>query len=199
MPLSSLNGNPHVYLAGWDVFRPESRAHGEKLIAICAEYGLVGVYPDPAFDPPLRRAIAAARGANARIADLIFHANVEKLRSCQGVIANLSPFRGPGADNGTIWETGAAYMAGIPIWAYSDDLRSYRQKVAAWNRRPLVVRSGQPWDRDGLLVEDLDEPDNLMSTRSVTNKGAIAVSFVAAVQQAAAQLVGPGAGLALPA
>lgn len=197
--MSLPEGAPRVYLAGWDVFHPTSREIGDRLIATCAEYGIAGVYPDPAFDPGLSRAIASARGDGAAIADLLFKANVASIRSCQGLIANLAPFRGPGADGGTTWEMGFAYGLGLPVWAYSADIRPYRQKVADWNKVPLVKRAGMLWDRDGLMVEDLGEQDNLMETRSIENKGAVAVSFLAAVQQAAGQLVGPTAGLALPA
>ena len=34
-----------IYLAGFDVFRADSLAHGERLKALCREYGYEGLYP----------------------------------------------------------------------------------------------------------------------------------------------------------
>lgn len=34
-----------VYLAGFDVFRADALAHGERLKALCREYGFEGCYP----------------------------------------------------------------------------------------------------------------------------------------------------------
>lgn len=34
-----------VYLAGFDVFRPDAAAQGQSMKALCARYGLEGLYP----------------------------------------------------------------------------------------------------------------------------------------------------------
>src|SRR5690349_20491208 len=98
-----------IYLAGPDVFRADVAAHAARLKALCAERGLTGVFPlDDAVEPggePLSRAI--------------FRHNVRLIDSCKAVLANLTPFRGPGADCGTAWELGYAFAAGKRVHGWS--------------------------------------------------------------------------------
>ena len=89
-----------IYLAGPDVFLPDAVEIGRRKVDICARHGLTGLYPlDNAFD-------AAAGDASLRI----FRGNEAMMIEACAVIANLTPFRGPGADSGTVYELG--YMAG---------------------------------------------------------------------------------------
>ena len=89
-----------IYLAGPDVFLPDAVEIGRRKVEICARHGLTGLYPlDNAID-------LAAADASLRI----FRGNEAMMNEADAIIANLTPFRGPGADAGTVYELG--YMAG---------------------------------------------------------------------------------------
>ncbi len=106
----------------------------------CAEHGLEGVFP-------LDAEITFAPGdTGPERASRIFMSNVGLIKSCQGVLANMTPFRGPSADVGTAWEMGFAYALGLPIIGYTSDGRRYEGRVK----------------RDGFQIESFDLIDNLM-------------------------------------
>src|ERR1700681_2818422 len=89
-----------IYLAGPDVFLPDAIEIGRRKSAICARYGLTGLYPlDNAVDLTAPRASLN-----------IFKGNEAMMEAADAIIANLTPFRGPTADAGTVYELG--YMAG---------------------------------------------------------------------------------------
>ena len=55
----------------------------------------------------------------------IFKANEAMMDACDAIIANLTPFRGPGADAGTVYELG--YMAAqgkLSPWLFQRSLPS---------------------------------------------------------------------------
>ncbi|MDB5566638.1 MAG: nucleoside 2-deoxyribosyltransferase, partial [Tardiphaga sp.] len=81
----------NIYLAGPDVFLPDAVAVGRRKVELCARHGLIGLYPlDNAID-------LAADDASLRI----FRGNEAMMNKADAIIANLTPFRGPGADAGT--------------------------------------------------------------------------------------------------
>jgi nucleoside 2-deoxyribosyltransferase len=90
--------------------------------------------------------------------------------ACDAVIANLTPFRGPGADAGTVYELG--YMAARSKYClgYSNDPTAYADRV----RRFTDVSScdGRLVDADGLTVEDFGHNDNLMMIHALDLYGA---------------------------
>src|SRR5712675_3645558 len=108
-----------IYLAGPDVFLPDAVDIGRRKVELCARYGLIGLYPlDNTVD-------IAARDASMQI----FRGNEAMTNEASAIIANLTPFRGPGADAGTVYELG--YMAGRGklCLGYSNDPRSYADRV----------------------------------------------------------------------
>ncbi|TYO64247.1 nucleoside 2-deoxyribosyltransferase [Bradyrhizobium hipponense] len=148
-----------IYLAGPDVFLPDAVEIGRQKAAICARFGLVGLYPlDNAID-------LAADDASRRI----FAGNEAMMDQADAVIANLTPFRGAGADPGTVYELG--YMAGRGKFclAYSNDGAVYTDRV----RRLMDVTSenGRLVDAQGLTVEDFGLPDNLMMIHALELHG----------------------------
>jgi len=91
--------------------------------------------------------------------------------AADAIIANLTPFRGPSADAGTVYELG--YMAGRGklCFAYSNDPAPYAKRVARFGD---ITKSGHGHliDRDGLTVEDFGLPDNLMMIHTLDLHGA---------------------------
>jgi nucleoside 2-deoxyribosyltransferase len=139
-----------IYLAGPDVFLPDRIEIGRRKTAICARYGLTGLYP---LDHPVDLAADT-------ISLSIFRGNEPMMDAADAIIANLTPFRGPGADAGTAYELG--YMAGRRklCLGYCNDPAAYADRV----RRLTVVKpdGDRLVDPEGLTVEDFGLPDNLM-------------------------------------
>src|SRR4030088_3120953 len=108
-----------IYLAGPDVFLPDAVELGRRKADICARHGLTGLYLlDNAID-------LSARDASLRI----FAGNEAMMIEADAIIANLTPFRGPAADAGTVYELG--YMAGRGklCLGYSNDPSCYADRV----------------------------------------------------------------------
>jgi nucleoside 2-deoxyribosyltransferase len=144
---------PSVYLAGFDVFRPDARDHGRRLKDLCSQYGFDGLYPldnEAPLDP-----------AGRDLARWIFEANIGLLRRADAVMANLNPFRGAEPDSGTVFEVGWAVARGIPVWAYTEAARPLVEQIPSTRRGPDFV------DAEGYTVEDFGLNLNLMIACSV--------------------------------
>src|SRR5262249_21343105 len=84
----------NIYLAGPDVFLPDAVEIGRQKVAICQRHGVRALYPlDSLID-------LAAADASLQI----FKGLEAMMEKCDAIIANLTPFRGPGADPGTVYE-----------------------------------------------------------------------------------------------
>lgn len=148
-----------IYIAGPDVFYPKAVEIGEAKKAICAKYGFVGVFPLDLLPNDL---FSNPRYNNAQRADICKKACIEGVRSCDIVVANMSPFRGTGMDVGTAAEMAAADMIHKPVYGYSTDSRTYLEKLIATGE--LVFKDECYFDQDGQIVENLDRIDNCMVT-----------------------------------
>jgi nucleoside 2-deoxyribosyltransferase len=161
-----------VYLAGPDVFRPDAARHGAALKAVCAEMGLQGVFPLDAVrggTPPAWLSLSPAR----RIA----LCNEAHMRGCVAVIANLTPFRGPSADAGTVFEVGFARALGLPVYGWTEDARGYTERVVATARLPLAGDpDGTRRDADGMEIEAFGCVDNLMLDGAIAASGGCIVA-----------------------
>ncbi len=144
-----------IYLAGPDVFLPDALEIGRQKIEICRRHGLIGLYP---LDNVVDRAAADASLQ-------IFKANEAMMDQADAIIANLTPFRGPGADAGTVYELGYMAARGKFCLGYSNDPAVYADRV----RRFMEVnaRNGRLVDSDGLIVEDFGHNDNLMTIHAL--------------------------------
>lgn len=148
-----------IYIAGPDVFYPKAVEIGEAKKVICAKYGFVGVFP---LDLLPKDLFSNPRYNNAQRADICKKACIEGVRSCDIVVANMSPFRGTGMDVGTAAEMAAADMIHKPVYGYSTDSRTYLEKLIATGE--VVLLDGCYFDKEGQLIEDLDRIDNCMVT-----------------------------------
>jgi len=136
---------PQLYLAGFDVFRPDAVEHGRYLKALCAAHGMEGLYPfDNEVTPGLTQEATAA---------LICSMNIKMIKRCTAVLANLNLFRGLEPDSGTVFEIGMAVALGKPVWVYFDPVDSLRK---------LVPHDANGLDAQGFIVEDFGLPRNLM-------------------------------------
>ena len=94
-----------IYLAGPGVFRSDALEHGERLKALCSEFGFIGLYP---LDKQIPNGIEAPREQAA----WIYRANLELLDQADAVLADLNFFRGGEPDSGTSFEVGYAVAQG---------------------------------------------------------------------------------------
>src|SRR3954470_9775238 len=133
-----------VYLAGPDVFLPDAVEFGRRKVDLCARYGLTGLYP-------LDNKIDLTAGHTSL---QIFRGNEAMMNEADAVIANLTPFRGPGADAGTVYELGSMAARGKLCLGYSNDPRFYAERVA--HMAELKSGNGLLTDPDGLAVENFD-------------------------------------------
>src|SRR4029077_3357064 len=142
-----------------EVFLPDALAIGRRKRDICERHGMTGLYPlDNAVD-------LSARDASLQI----FKGLEEMMDAADAIIANLTPFRGPGADPGTVYELG--YMAGRGklCLGYSNDPSIYADRARGFAK----VRSegGRLVDAEGLTVEDFGLGDNLMMIHALELHG----------------------------
>jgi nucleoside 2-deoxyribosyltransferase len=125
-----------VYLAGWDVFRPDAVEEGKYLKNLCKEYGFEGLYPlDNESDNP----------------EDIYKGNIELLEQADYVIANVNAFRGSEPDSGTSFEIGYAIAMGKPVVTYLEETRP----MIEWVK-----------DENGYSIENFGFPVNLMIAES---------------------------------
>jgi nucleoside 2-deoxyribosyltransferase len=121
-----------IYLAGPDVFLPDAVGMGRRKKELCRAYGFEGLFPfDSEVDP----------NAGAEPIDrLIYRANEAMIREADLGIFNLTPFRGPSADAGTVFELGLMVGLGKRIFGYTNIAEDFLDRCKAHPGRSL--RSG---------------------------------------------------------
>lgn len=153
-----------IYLAGPEVFLAEAETIAAAKRAVCAAHGLTGVFPlepppaapDPALPEWLR----------------IYHANEAHIRGCDALVANLTPFRGPSADAGTVYELGFMRALGRPVFGYSHEARRFGARTLAALGGAARRRADGAWeDAEGMAVEEFDRHDNLMLEGGIAAAG----------------------------
>lgn len=148
-----------IYLAGPEVFLPDAPAIGAAKKALCARHGWEGVFP---MDPP------APSPSGELDWRRIHAANELLLRGCDALVANLTPFRGVGADPGTVFELGFMRALGRPVHGYTHDPRPHLARV------PGAVPGPEGWhDAQGLRVEDHGLTENLMLEGAIRAGGGV--------------------------
>jgi nucleoside 2-deoxyribosyltransferase len=148
-----------VYLAGPDVFLPDALDIGRRKVDLCTRHGLIGLYPlDNAID-------RAAKDASLAI----FRGNENMMIEADAIIANLTPFRGPGADAGTVYELGFMAGHGKLCLGYSNDPSPYADRVREFT--DVNSHDARLVDALGLTVEDFGLSDNLMMIHALDLHG----------------------------
>src|SRR5437588_740576 len=114
-----------VYLAGPDVFLPDAVELGNRKKQLCSAYGFEGLFP---FDNEI-----SPRTAGERIDRLIYRANERMIRRADFGIYNLTPFRGPSADPGTVFELGMMVGLGRRVFGYNNVRQDYFERVKQYD------------------------------------------------------------------
>lgn len=144
--MTSNTGGAAVYIAGPAVFHPDLAERIAAVHRLAGERGLEAVVPGDVLDRPEGFPVPPTMRD-------IYELNVQRILRSDAVIADLTPFRGPSADPGTVWEIGYAVALGKPVFGYTGDRREYKERVAP----------------DGLRVEDHGAVDNLMIGASIAS------------------------------
>jgi len=132
-----------IYMAGPQCFYPNSKEVFEEYCAIAARYGFVRC------DTP-----CDFTGADTpqKVAKAIFDANIQSIKTCDVIIADVNNFRGWEPDSGTSFEMGVAQVWGKPIYGYISDNRSCEDKLR--EVEPVIVEeNGRLRDKDGIRLE----------------------------------------------
>ncbi len=145
-----MHKTPKIYLAGPDVFRQDAEEHGEELKKKCSSAGFEGLFPtDGEIDEKLE-------GVDK--AEIIYAANIRLIQDADLVIANISPFRGPGMDAGTAFEIGFAIALQKPVIGYASNIGDYMDRVPHRFDAETNIRIAE----DGMMVENFGLCENLM-------------------------------------
>lgn len=155
--------NYKIYLAGPEVFLPEfGKAVFDAKKALCAEFDFEGVSPmDGELD--LGRLSAFSQGI------AIYRGNLDHMKRCDAVIANMTPFRGVSMDPGTAFEMGFMAATGKPVLGYTHVTSPFHQRSSGYyehGRADLLEMYSA-----GTSVERFDMPDNLMMVSAVHESG----------------------------
>jgi nucleoside 2-deoxyribosyltransferase len=145
-----------VYLAGPEVFLQNAKEVGEQKKALCRKFGFEGVFPlDNEVD---------AKGKSPRAVGFCISAvNEGLIRTCDFVVANLTPFRGPSADVGTVYEVGYAHGLNKRVFAYTNVTEAFTQRTTNFLQSAVSrADDGKLRDSHGMFIEENDLADNLM-------------------------------------
>lgn len=134
-----------IYLAGPDVFLPDGLAVGRRKQEICRQFGFEGLFP---LD---QQSAGEPSGTD------IFRADMALMREADIGLFNLSPFRGPSADPGTVFELGMMMGMGKRVFGYRNTELLYHQRVSD----------------DGYMTERFGLGDNLMIDCAILEAGGV--------------------------
>ena len=134
-----------IYLAGPDVFLPDALDVGRQKKELCRRFGFEGLFP---LDLQME---GEPSGTD------IFRADMALLRQADIGLFNLSPFRGPSADPGTVFELGIMMAMGKRVFGYRNTELLYHQRV----------------EDDGFMIERFGLGDNLMIDCAILEAGGI--------------------------
>ena len=154
-----------IYLAGPDVFCPDPLARAATLKAICARHGLTGISPlDPIVDMP-------AAWLALPLARRIALCNETHIRAADAVVANLTPFRGPSADVGTVFEIGFMRALDRPVFGWTNAGATFLARTLGFVGAATPAEDGGWRDGEGMLLEAFDLHDNLMIDGAILASG----------------------------
>lgn len=166
-----------IYLAGPEVFLINAIEVGENKKRICLKHGFEGVFSlDAKID---------FQGKTPEETGLsISKANEELIKSCDILIANITPFRGPSVDVGTAYEMGVAHALGKKVLAYTNVKSRFTERtIKALNGKVKRSVDGKIRDSQGMFIEENQLTDNLMIDGCIhINSGVLVVEEAPADQ-----------------
>lgn len=153
-----------LYLAGPEVFLPNAREMLDTKAAMAREFGFEPICPgDVTIEPaPTRHEFGLKISA----------VDEDMMNRADGIIANLTPFRGIAADVGTAFELGYICAQGKRVAAYTNMTANHFQRTHGYYQGNVVEGSdGRKRGPDGLSLEDFDMIENLMLHGGIERRG----------------------------
>jgi nucleoside 2-deoxyribosyltransferase len=163
-----------IYLAGPEVFLRNPTEIGDAKVAVCSRYGLDGRFPLDAKTDfgaiPLHE-----------LGYAIYRGNEKLMGECDAIIANLTPFRGPGMDPGTAFEIGFMRGRGKRVFGYTNSSLELFDRVLkadpkGFKRRKQPLPGMNFEDSDKLGVEQFGFIENLMIDSAIHESGSAVVT-----------------------
>ncbi|MBB4953774.1 nucleoside 2-deoxyribosyltransferase [Agrobacterium vitis] len=153
-----------LYLAGPEVFLPNARAVLDAKATITRAYGFEPICPgDISIEPaPTLHEFGLKISA----------VDEGMMNAADGVIANLTPFRGIAADPGTAFELGYMCAQGKLVAAYTNIASNHFDRTAEFYQGNVhEAADGRKRGPDGLSLENFDMIENLMLHGGVERRG----------------------------
>ncbi len=150
-----------IYLAGPEVFLPDAIAVGRAKADLARTAGFEGLFP-------LDQQLGLDGLPKLEQARRISLANEALMRSCDLLIANLTPFRGVSMDSGTAFEVGFMRALGRPVLGYTNVPGDYRARAEAYRARGIPAGDS---DAAGFEIEDFGMAENLMIAVAILESG----------------------------
>jgi nucleoside 2-deoxyribosyltransferase len=150
-----------IYLAGPEVFLPNAMVVGGAKAEMARQAGFEGLFP-------LDQQLGLDGLPKLEQARRISLANEALMRSCDLLVANLTPFRGVSMDSGTAFEVGFMRALGRPVLGYTNVRGDYRRRAEAFRARGI---SPGDCDAPGFEVEDFGLAENLMIAIAILESG----------------------------
>lgn len=173
-----------IYLSGPDVFLPNAVELGEAKKDMCRAYGFEGLVPaDKKLDLsgiPTKHAKGVA----------IYHADLHLMEISDLAICQLTPYDGPSADVGTVFELGWMTGQGKPCLGYTNSPLSMLDRIRALGHEIHFDAHGFPVNEAGLRQEDFEMADNLMIDGCLDAHGFPMVRYHAAPDRLYTDLTG---------
>ena len=153
-----------IYLAGPDVFCPTRSRSGGAKRSFARSTDLRALFP---FDNEI-----SPNAAGERTDKLIYRANEAMIRVADLGICNLTPFRGPSADVGTVFELGLMVGLGKRVFGYTNVTDDLLERCKAADPAVSFDPVAKAWyDANRMTIENFGNADNLMIDNSLTERG----------------------------
>lgn len=150
---------PKAYLAGTEIFYPDTDQTREKYHKLCEKYGIIGYYPpDNAPEDEFKEYVKKDDSVHEMEMYHFTH-DVNHIMRTDIIIANLNDYRGNEPDSGTAVECGIAWGMGHRCFAFIDDARPMKERFKGVTK---VDENGVLCDKNMAHLEDFDQPLNLM-------------------------------------
>ncbi|WFR94564.1 nucleoside 2-deoxyribosyltransferase [Rhizobium tumorigenes] len=153
-----------LYLAGPEVFLPNAREVLDAKAALTRTYGFEPICPgDISIEPAPTRHVFGLK---------ISAVDEDMMNRADGVIANLTPFRGIAADVGTAFELGYMCAQGKLVAAYTNMTANHFARTSDFYAGDIREGAdGRKRGPDGMSLEDFEMIENLMLHGGIERRG----------------------------